>query len=201
MKLELTADLVLVEPLHRPNITNAGIELVEAAALAEPRYGEVVEVGPGRQNDEGFCFDPCVKPGDRIFYNVMNAHPVMYNGLGHFLVREHAIFAVIKDDDFRHETLVSEQASRLECPQHGAECVLREANHDGRRGVYCPTSEEFYSEKEIVEAKSAVPLNEECPEHGKACGLRHSLRKTDAEKGFWCPVSEKFYLPGELKGE
>jgi co-chaperonin GroES (HSP10) len=148
MKLTLTDDLVLVEPLSRPRITNAGIEIPEAAAQAEPRYGEVVEVGPGKYADGaqpyGTRLTMSVKPKDRVFYNVLNSYPIMYNGLGHFLVREHAIFAVVTDDAFREETLVSRQTSREKCPEHGVECGLKEAVHDGRRGTYCPTSAKFY---------------------------------------------------------
>lgn len=151
MKLTLIDDLVLIEPLSRPTITNAGIELPEPAQQAEPRYGEVIEVGPGRlfEGTPPKRYPVSVKPGDRVFYNVMNCHPLMYNGKGHFLIREHAIFAVITEDAFRNETLVSKQASRLRCPEHGAECVLKEAVHNGRRGVYCETSEKFYGEKDL----------------------------------------------------
>lgn len=194
MKLELTDDLVLIEPLSRPTITNAGIEMPESAQQAEPRYGEVIEVGPGkpidgpivvvnqgnyvtkRQKDiksqlspnpfpgvhvtdegplvftDGRRFPMSVNPGDRVFYNVMNSYPLMYEGKGHFLVREHAIFAVITEDKFREETLISKQPSRLECPEHGSsvpKCTLMEAVHDGRRGVYCPTSKKFYGEKDL----------------------------------------------------
>lgn len=190
MKLALTDDLVLIEPLSRPRITSAGIEIPEGAAQAEPRYGEVIDVGPGKlieapiiilyqgnyvtkqqKNHEaqlsptpfpgvvvtdesplvfadGKRLPMSVKPGDRVFYNLLNTHPIMYNGRGHFLVREHAIFAVITEDEVRYETLVSKQPSRLKCPQHGAGC-LKEAVHDGRRGVYCPTSQKFYGEKDL----------------------------------------------------
>lgn len=174
MKLELTDDLVLVEPLSRPRITSAGIEIPEGAAQAEPRYGEVIEVGPGRliegivpssilrksksaDSGERIKYYPkrypmSVKAGDRVFYNLLNVHPVMYNGKGHFLVREHAIFAVITEDEFRYETIVSKQSSRVECPEHGSsvpKCTLMEAVQDGRRGVYCPTSKKFYGEKDL----------------------------------------------------
>lgn len=155
MKLKLTDDLVLIEPLSRPRITSAGIEIPEGAAQAEPHYGEVIDVGPGRLVEGLYPrkhYPVSVKAGDRVFYNVMNLHPIIYNGKGHFLVREHAIFAVITEDEARYETLVSKQRSRVECPQHGTstpKCTLMEAVHDGRRGVYCPTSQKFYPEEEL----------------------------------------------------
>jgi len=147
MKLKLTDDLVLIEPLSRPRITSSGIEIPESAAEAEPHYGEVVEVGPGRWGEDGRILIR-LRPGDRVFYNPLNCYPIIYNGKGHFFVREHAIFAVITEDEKRQETLVSEQSSRLECPEHGAGC-LKEAVHDGRRGVYCPISKKFYREEEL----------------------------------------------------
>jgi hypothetical protein len=90
-----------------------------------------------------------LKPGQRIFYNLLNTHPIMYNGRGHWLLKEHAVFAVITEDEERYETLVSKQTSRLQCPQHGSECGLKEAVHDGRRGVFCPTSDKFYTEEDM----------------------------------------------------
>ena len=244
MKLKLTDDLVLIEPLSRPRITSAGIEIPEGAELAEPRYGEVVEVGLGKLIEapiiivyqgnyvtkqqknleaqlspvpfpgvvvtddsplvfaDGRRLPMSFKPGDRVFYNVMNLHPIIYNGKGHFLVREHAIFAVITEDEFRYETIVSKQPSRVKCPQHGTsttKCTLMEAVHDGRRGVYCPTSQKFSSEADLDDEKAGILSEYKCPEHGSECGLRYCV--DDGKKGGFCLVSEKFYPEEDLKGE
>jgi len=173
MKLKLTGDWILVEPVMRKRITVAGIHMPEGMQQNEPHYGRVLEVGPGKiieapqivkvpQEDgttltflEANRLPMSVKPGDMIFYSVLHPYPILYHGKGHFIIHEYEVFAVVDDEEEGQklrETLIADtekHESDAECPEHGKKCSPWYAESDGKKGIYCPTAHNFYPEAEL----------------------------------------------------
>ncbi len=153
MKLKLTNDWVLVEPVLRKRITAAGIHMPEQMQHLEPHYGRVLEVGPGKLVDSGECLPMSVKPEDMVFYSSLHAYPILYHGIGHFLIHDYEVFAVVEDEDEGEklrETLtadVSKSKLKAKCPAHGVACAPWYALSDGKKGLYCPTAHRFYPEE------------------------------------------------------
>src|SRR3989338_5259168 len=60
-------DNILVRPLSEESTTPSGIVLPDSAK-EKPQVGEVMEVGPGRQNDEGKLIPVTVKKSQKRHY-------------------------------------------------------------------------------------------------------------------------------------
>jgi len=155
MKLKLTGDWVLVEPVSRVRITKAGIHMPEGMQHLEPHYGRVLEIGPGKLTEYNTRLHMSAKPGDMVFYSSLHAYPILYHGEGHFLLHDYEVFAIVEDEEDGQklrETLiadVSKTNSDAECPEHGKTCAPWYAISDGNKGLYCPTSHKFYPEEEL----------------------------------------------------
>lgn len=67
-KLKLLGDRVLIKPIEKEEVSRGGIILPDTAR-EKPQEGEVIAVGPGRQNEDGTRVAMDIKVGDRVLYN------------------------------------------------------------------------------------------------------------------------------------
>ena len=65
--LEPLDDRILVK-VSEPQEKTAGGILLPDTAKEKPQVGEVVQVGPGKRNDDGTRQTPYVSVGDRVLY-------------------------------------------------------------------------------------------------------------------------------------
>ena len=149
MKLQLTGDMVLVEPLNYPRKSKGGLELPSKMQHLEPEYGEVVEVGPGPLTEKGDHLPMPCKKGDRIFYLAVQVYPFLYTGVSCFLIQSPAVVAIVGEDETRGELMTSNERMREACPVHKHDCGLVSAIEDGRQGGYCPLGKKFYRQDEL----------------------------------------------------
>jgi chaperonin GroES len=94
MQIKPLADRVVVRPLEQQEVKKGGI-IIPDTAKEKPMEGEIIEVGPGRINDEGKRMAPEVKKGDRILYGKYSGTEVSVDGQEYLIMRESDIFAII----------------------------------------------------------------------------------------------------------
>jgi chaperonin GroES len=94
MQIKPLADRVVVRPLEQQEVKKGGI-IIPDTAKEKPMEGEIIEVGPGRINDEGKRMVPEVKKGDRILYGKYSGTEVTVDGQEYLIMRESDIFAII----------------------------------------------------------------------------------------------------------
>lgn len=98
MKLKPLGDNILIEPSKKEKgKTDAGIYLPETVSKEGPEEGKVVEVGPGRVNDDGKKIPPSVKKGDTVIYNKSyGSQTIKVEGKEYLLLREHDVLAIVE---------------------------------------------------------------------------------------------------------
>lgn len=150
MKLHLTGDMVLVEPLTYTRKSKGGLELPQKLAHLEPEYGEVIEVGPGPLKEDGTRLPMPCKAGDRIFYLALQLYPFLYTGVSCFLINSPHVVAVVTEDESRDDLIISKERMREGCPVHKHDCGMTSAIKDGRQGGHCPLQDKFYRQEELI---------------------------------------------------
>jgi chaperonin GroES len=94
MQVKPLADRVIVKPFEEQEMKKGGI-IIPDTAKEKPMEGEIVEVGPGRLNEEGKRIDPEVKKGDRVLYGKYSGTEVSIEGEEYLIMRESDIYAII----------------------------------------------------------------------------------------------------------
>jgi chaperonin GroES len=94
MNIKPLADRVVVRPMEEVEVKKGGI-IIPDTAKEKPMQGEIVEVGPGRVNDDGKHMPVEVKKGDRILYGKYSGTEVTVDGEEYLIMRESDIFAII----------------------------------------------------------------------------------------------------------
>lgn len=87
-------DNVLIRPLSEATTTPSGIVLPDSAK-EKPQVGEVMEVGPGRQTDEGKIVPVGVKKGQRVLYKKWGGNEVKVDSEEWMIIEEKDIMAVV----------------------------------------------------------------------------------------------------------
>ena len=101
MKIKPLADYVLIEPITQEEKTKSGIFLPQTAEKERPEQGKVVEVGPGKRNDEGKTVPLSVKKGDIVLFTKYGPHEIKVDGKEYLIAREEDILAVLEEKDSR----------------------------------------------------------------------------------------------------
>jgi chaperonin GroES len=96
MQIKPLADRVVVKPYEEAETVKGGI-IIPDTAKEKPMQGEVVEVGPGRTNEEGKKTPLEVKKGDKVLYGKYSGTEVSISGEDYLIMRESDIFAVIQE--------------------------------------------------------------------------------------------------------
>jgi chaperonin GroES len=85
-------DRVIVKPQEPEQKTKSGIVLPDSAQ-EKPQSGEVIEVGPGRINDDGKAIPLSVKKGDIVIFSKYGGTEIKVDGEDYLIVRESDILA------------------------------------------------------------------------------------------------------------
>ena len=88
------ADRVLVEPVEAESKTASGI-IIPDTAKEKPQVGEIVQIGPGKRNEDGTRQEPEVKVGDKVLYSKYAGTDVKLGGDEYVLLSEKDILAVV----------------------------------------------------------------------------------------------------------
>lgn len=88
-------DNVLIKPLSEESTTASGIVLPDTAK-EKPQVGTVMEVGPGRQTDDGKTIAVSVKKGQKVLYKKWGGNEVKVAGEEWMMVEEKDIMAVVE---------------------------------------------------------------------------------------------------------
>ncbi len=96
MQLKPLADRVVVKPFEEAETIKGGI-IIPDTAKEKPMQGEIIEVGPGRTNEEGKRAPLEVKKGDKVLYGKYSGTEVTVSGEEYLIMRESDIFAIIQD--------------------------------------------------------------------------------------------------------
>ncbi len=94
MKIRPLGDRVLVKPLEEGEVKKGGI-IIPDTAKEKPQEGKVIEVGPGKRNDEGKTYPLGVKKGERILYGKYSGTEVKLEGEDHLIISEEDILAIL----------------------------------------------------------------------------------------------------------
>ena len=94
MRIRPLHDRVIVKRVHEEEKTKGGI-IIPDTAKEKPQEGEVISVGPGRQ-DDGQVIAPDVRAGDRILFGKYSGTEVKLDGEEHLIMREEDILGVIE---------------------------------------------------------------------------------------------------------
>ncbi len=92
IKLQPLADLVLVRPSKREEVTRGGIVLPDTAK-EKPQEGEVLAVGPGRVSESGKKILMAVAVGDTVVYSKYGGTEITVDGEELILLHENDLLA------------------------------------------------------------------------------------------------------------
>ena len=95
MKVRPLADRVLIKPLDEGEETKKGGIIIPDTAKEKPQQGEVVEVGPGRVDEDGKKVPMEVKKGDKILYGKYSGTEVTVDDVEYLIMRESDILAIM----------------------------------------------------------------------------------------------------------
>ena len=95
MNLRPLNDRVIVKRLENETKTASGIYIPDNAA-EKPDQGEVVAVGPGKQDDDGDRIAMSVKVGDRVLFGKYSGQTVKIDGDELLVLKEDDLFAVVE---------------------------------------------------------------------------------------------------------
>ncbi len=96
MQVKPLADRVVVRPTEEAETMKGGI-IIPDTAKEKPMQGEIVEIGPGRTNEDGNKTPLEVKKGDKVLYGKYTGTEVSISGEEYLIMRESDIFAIIAD--------------------------------------------------------------------------------------------------------
>ena len=94
MKLKPLNDRGLVKRLESEEKTAGGLYIPDTAK-EKPSKGQVVDVGPGKMDDNGKRIPMAVKAGDEVLFNKYAGTEVKLDGVDHLVMREEDILAII----------------------------------------------------------------------------------------------------------
>jgi len=95
MKVKPLADRILVKR-EEPSETVRGGIIIPDTAKEKPQEAKVIEVGPGRLDEDGKRMALEVKKGDRVLMGKYAGTEVKIDGEDHLILREDDVLAVIE---------------------------------------------------------------------------------------------------------
>jgi chaperonin GroES len=95
MTIKPLADRVLVRPVEAEEVKRGGI-IIPDTAKEKPMQGEVMEVGSGRQTEEGKLIPMTVKKGNKILYGKYSGTEISVNGEDLLIMRESDVLAIVE---------------------------------------------------------------------------------------------------------
>jgi chaperonin GroES len=95
MKVRPLADRILVKR-EEPGETVRGGIIIPDTAKEKPQEGKVIEVGPGKLDEDGNRIALEVKKGDRVLIGKYAGTEVKIDGEEHIIMREDDVLAVLE---------------------------------------------------------------------------------------------------------
>jgi len=95
MKVRPLADRILVQRAEATETVRGGI-IIPDSAKEKPQEGLVIEVGPGRLDEDGKRVPLELKKGDRILMGKYSGTEVKIDGEEHIIMREDDVLAVLE---------------------------------------------------------------------------------------------------------
>ncbi len=95
MNIKPLGDRVLVKPVDQTEVNKGGI-IIPDTAKEKPQEGKVIEVGPGKLNDEGKHIPMNVKKGQRVLMPKYGGSEIKIDDKEYQIVREEDILAIIE---------------------------------------------------------------------------------------------------------
>src|SRR3989344_6045884 len=94
-KIKPLADYLLIEPLQKETTLPSGI-VIPDTAKEKPQEGREVEVGPGKQDEDGKRIGMEVKVGDKVMFKKWGGTEVKVEGKEMLLVKEEDVLAIVE---------------------------------------------------------------------------------------------------------
>ena len=94
MNLKPLDDRIVVRPNEAETQTASGL-VIPDTAKEKPQVGEVVQVGPGKRNDDGSRQSPEVGVGDKVLYSKYAGTDIKLGSDEYVLLSEKDILAVV----------------------------------------------------------------------------------------------------------
>jgi len=95
MTIKPLADRVMVKPTEAMEVKRGGI-IIPDTAKEKPMQGEVMEVGTGRQTEEGKIIPMTVKKGNKILYGKYSGTEISIDGEEYLIMRESDVLAIVE---------------------------------------------------------------------------------------------------------
>ncbi|EKD95994.1 MAG: hypothetical protein ACD_24C00226G0002 [uncultured bacterium] len=95
-KIKPLADYLLIEPLQKETTLPSGI-VIPDTAKEKPQEGRVVEVGPGKRDEDGKRIEMEVKVGDKVMFKKWGGTEVKVEGKEMLLVKEEDVLAIVEE--------------------------------------------------------------------------------------------------------
>ena len=96
MAIKPLADRVLIKPVEASEVTQGGIIIPDTAQKEKPMHGEVLEVGTGRQTEDGKVIPMTVKKGDKILYGKYSGTEITLDNEEVLIMRESDVLAIVE---------------------------------------------------------------------------------------------------------
>ena len=94
MTIKPLADRVLVKPMDELEEKSRGGIIIPDTAKEKPMQGEVVEVGTGRQTEDGKVIPMTVAKGNKILYGKYSGTEISFGGDDYVILDEGSVLAV-----------------------------------------------------------------------------------------------------------
>ncbi len=95
MKIRPLHDRLLVKRLAEEDMSAGGI-IIPDSAKEKPAEGQIVAVGPGKQDDDGEHIPLSVKKGDKVLFSKYAGTEVELDGGEHLIIREDDVLCVLE---------------------------------------------------------------------------------------------------------
>jgi chaperonin GroES len=96
MKIRPLYDRVVVRPLEEDRKSKGGIFIPDSAANEKPNFGEILEIGTGKRDDNGKNQSLAVKKGDKILFGKYAGTEVKVEGETLIVMREEDIMGIVE---------------------------------------------------------------------------------------------------------
>ncbi len=94
MKIKPLQDRILVERMEEEE-TVGGI-IIPDTAKEKPQKGKIIEVGPGRKDEDGKLIPLDIKKGDTVLFNKYAGTEIKVEGKEYLLMREDDVLAKVE---------------------------------------------------------------------------------------------------------
>jgi chaperonin GroES len=96
MTVKPLADRVLVKPMDALEEKSSGGIIIPDTAKEKPMQGEIMEVGTGRQTEEGKLIPMTVAKGNKVLYGKYSGTEIKIDGDDMLIMRESDVLAIVE---------------------------------------------------------------------------------------------------------